>query len=105
MHEFAKQVTGLGGGSGTQGGSGHTPLSFEWRRAVAGPAGTGFRGKNGKICVCPGGDNLWPEVPDDSSGSLARGVTVRRTVVGTGAILCTNLGGLNASLRASRPSA
>src|SRR4029434_9378970 len=67
-----------GGGSGTQGGSGPTPLSFELRSAVVGPAVSCFRRGNGKICVCQRRADLRPEVSSNHPGSPARPAGVYR---------------------------
>src|SRR5918998_661253 len=48
----------LGVSSGTQGGSGHTPLPLELRSAVVGPTRTCRRVEIRKICVCRREENL-----------------------------------------------
>ena len=72
FHEAGKQVTGLEAGSGTQEGSGPTPLPLEWCSAVAGPAGSGFRRGNGKVCVRQGAITVGQQVHTVAREALYR---------------------------------
>src|SRR2546422_2432427 len=61
----------VGGGTGTQGGSGHAPRSLEWRRAVDRPTRP-CRGIDiGEIGVRRGTDHLRTEVSSDRPGGYA----------------------------------
>ncbi len=98
FHEFSKQVTGLEAAQVRKEEAVTTPLPFELRSAVVGPAGPCFRRGNGKICVCQRRADLRPEVSSDHAGSLARAAEVCRPDVGARPLLCSNLGDVNASL-------
>ena len=91
----------VGSGSGAQGGSGQTPLSIELRSAVADPAGIGFRRRNGKVCVCQGRNDLWPEVSDDSAGRPAWAPAICRPAFEARALLWRDLRDVDASIERS----
>jgi hypothetical protein len=71
FHEKGQAGVWLGISSGTQGGSGHTPLPVELRGAVLAPTRACRRVEIRKIRVCRGAENLRSEVPSDWPGSTS----------------------------------
>jgi hypothetical protein len=70
FHEKGQAGMWLGVSSGTQGGSGYTPLPLELCSAVFGPTRTCRRVEIRKICICRREENLRSEVPSDLPGGL-----------------------------------